>query len=285
MSETQTQVTPAVAVVPGAPGGGPAATSWYSSAEPTVLGHMQTKGWDKLTPDQAALKAAHSHFELEKMRGVPEDQLLRLPKDASDEAGWNAVHARLGVPAKAEDYSFDAIKKADGTPLDKPFTDEVRQLAHELKLPQNQAVLFAQKLAARVETEAKNEQAVYEAELSKEKTTLKTNWGQNAPQNMVIAQNAARKLGVTDDAIKSLEGIVGYAKVMDMFLNIGQKIGEDTFVRNGAPQGNGVVTREQAMARLAIMEKDQVWAQKFSSGDAAAAREFDALTRIVAGIV
>lgn len=276
MSDTQTVVTPPVTTT---------APAWYSTAEPTVLGHMQTKGWDKLTPDQAALKAAHSHFELEKLRGVPEEQLLRLPKDASDEAGWNTVYNRLGVPEKAADYDFSAIKKADGQPLDQPFTDEVRQLAHELKLPKNQAVLFAQKLSARAELEAKNEQANYEADLSKEKSTLKTNWGQNAPQFATIAQNAARKMGVQDTELAALEKTVGYARVMDMFLKIGQATGEDKFVRNGAPGGDGVMTREQAMAKLAMLEKDTAWGQKFSAGDASAAREFDNLTRVVAGVV
>jgi hypothetical protein len=258
--------------------------SWYSSADPTIVGHLQNKGWDKLTPDQAALKAAQSHFEFEKLHGVPKEQLLRFPKDAADAEGWKNVYNRLGVPEKPDDYDFTTVKQADGQPVDKTFTDEVRALAHKLNLPKTTASLFAQELANRAEVESKNEQANYEAELAKEKATLKANWGQFATQNMIVAQDAARALGVTDADLAALEKGIGYSRVMEMFRNIGQKTGDDKFVRSDTPGSDGVMSREQALSKLDILAKDTNWYERFKAGDATTKREFDTLTAIAAGV-
>src|SRR5881394_756652 len=74
------------------------------------------------TPD----KPWFDGFDAEKLVGVPADQVLRVPKDAADEKGWNAVWSRLGKPTDAKGYDFSDIKFADGTAPDATFVETMR---------------------------------------------------------------------------------------------------------------------------------------------------------------
>jgi hypothetical protein len=89
----------------------------------------QNNGWDK-DPVIAAIEASKSHRELQKFHGVPASQLVKLPKDAADEAGWKAVYSRLGMPAEAKDYDLSGVKRADGTDVDQALADTLRAALH-----------------------------------------------------------------------------------------------------------------------------------------------------------
>ena len=67
-----------------APAPAPEAKPWYDGhAEGPFLGHLQTHGWDKLTPQEVALKAAQSHYEASKFLGVDPKLLVRLPNGSA----------------------------------------------------------------------------------------------------------------------------------------------------------------------------------------------------------
>ena len=80
--------------------------------------------------------------EAQKFVGVPQEQLLRLPKDASDEAGIKAMWKRLGAPDAPEGYDFSGVKFADGTDLDQAFVDRARAAAAKLNMPKDTAAAF-----------------------------------------------------------------------------------------------------------------------------------------------
>src|SRR6266567_317094 len=80
------------------PSGSGATTPWYEGIDTEILGHAQNKGWKLDDPKAAFSEATKAARELQKHFGVPADQLLRLPATTADEAGWKAVHSRLGVP-------------------------------------------------------------------------------------------------------------------------------------------------------------------------------------------
>lgn len=267
---------------PSTPPAAPPATNWFDGAEPELIGHIQNLGWDKKTPNEAALLAAKSHREANKLIGVPPDQILRKPKDAADLDQWGKIYDFLGVPKEATDYDLSNVKRTDGKDLEPGFIDTLRKAAHAAKLPPAAAVDMAKAFVAHLDGQQASGQAAYAAKLTEEKAALKENWGANYQGNEFVAQQAALKLGVGPEAIQALEGAVGYAKVMEMFREIGVRTGEDRFVAGNGP-GSGVMTKEMAITRLADLKKDPEWTKRWAAGGVKEKEEKAALDRLVAG--
>lgn len=274
----ETVVVAPAAVVP------PPGDQWYAGADPETTGWLQNRGWDKIDAKTAALNAVKSYREAEKHIGAPPDQLLRMPKDAADTENWGKLYAKLGVPEKAEGYEFKDLKFSDGSELDAEVATRLRTIAHENKMTPAAAKAMASSLVKMMDEAEAGESADYTRLLENEKGTLRTNWGGNAASNMVIAQNAAAKLGVEPDALKALEKTVGYSKVMDMFRKIGVTMGEDRFI-GGGPGGNPNLgmSAQQAGAELETLMSDTAWISKFENGDKSARQQFDNLTRLKSG--
>jgi hypothetical protein len=259
---------------------------WYNGVPgvtPEVVGHWQSKGWDKKTPQEVAVEASKAWKEAERFVGAPASELLRIPKDQTDEAGWNAIYTRLGKPQDAKEYDFSNVKFSDGTPLDNGFSEFMRTQAFRLNLPKNTALELTNEFAKYLDNAETSEKNEAMAKLVEEKQKLSTNWGPNFEANKFIAGRAAAALGVSPETVSQLESVVGYAAIMDMFLKIGTKIGEDKFVTGGRESGNGVMTREQAIARKAELMADKVWVKGYLDKDAAKLREMTALNTMIVG--
>lgn len=258
------------------------AKPWYDGVVTGEdLGHFQNRGYDKMTPAQAALAASKAHREAEKHLGVPADQLLRMPKDAADAEGWARVNARFGVPATAAEYDFSSVKFADGSALDAPFVEALAPALIAANVPKDKAAEIAKAVAGFLDKSEAADAAENTSKLAADREALKINWGSNVEANMLVAKQAAAALNVTPEQIAALEKVVGYSKVMEMFRNIGTKIGEDTFVTNKAPGGSGVMSAEQAEATLAEKQADGAWVTKLNAGDVTTVKEFHNLTTLV----
>lgn len=260
----------------------PPSTNWFDGADADTLGYLQNRGWDKLDAKTAAFNAAKAHREAEKLIGVPADKIVRLPKDANDAEGWSKLRTQLGVPADAKGYDFSAVKFADGTALDDEFTGTLSAALLKSDVAKDKAPEIAQAIVKFMESAEGATSGEEAAALATQKDALKANWGNNYNANLIVAQNAFRALGVETAAVQALEKVVGYDKVMDLFRNIGSRIGEDSFVRSTAP-GNtgGPMTREQATATLDERLRDTIWTGKLNAGDSSTVREFDNLTRLM----
>ena len=258
---------------------------WYDKlATPELVGHLQTHGWDKKTPTEVAIAAAQSHYSASKLIGADPSQVLKLPKDAADEAGWKTVYERLGVPKDATGYKFDGLKFADGKPPEKDFTDWVSAQALALKMNPNQALQFAQSMIKRTDDAKTSAAADDTAKRQVEVEALRKNWGKNIDQNLFVATRAATALGVskeTVDALAKLEG-VGYAKVMEMFHTIGSTMGEANFIGGGNAPAGGIMSLEQAKTAKAGYMADTAWVQRYRDGDKTARREMEAVNVIIA---
>ncbi len=255
---------------------------WYGAPDTETLGYIQTRGLDKMTPDKAALASIQAHREAEKLIGVPADQLLRFPKDLSDVEGWNKIHAKMGVPAKPEEYDFATVKYKNGTSLTDTETTELRTLVNELKIPKATASILAQKLVDMGEKSRENDAALGAGELAKEQSKLDANWGSNKAANQVVADGAMRALGVTEEQQDALKGSIGYAATMELFRNIGARIGEGKFVNGDSNNNNTAMTVDQAQYRLDQLQNDAAWFTKYQNGDAVSVKEFNDLTAMVA---
>lgn len=283
MAEEPTPIVPVdtVPLTPAAIVSTPPA-AWYGTPDSETLGYLQNRGWDKLPADKAALEAIKAHREAEKLIGAPQDQLLRFPKDAADLEGWNKVHARLGVPEKSTEYDLSAVKFADGRTIGADEITVFQTMAKELNLPAATAQLLAQRLIKVSETEGAKFSAENEAKLAQENEKLAANWGAGSAANKIVAENAMAKFGITAEQHAALEKTIGYAATMEMFRDIGTKLGEDRFVRSGSSAG-GALTKDEATYKMSQLQNDSLWYNKFVKGDVLAIKEFNDLTRVMAG--
>ncbi len=261
-----------------------AAKPWFDGFDAEAIGHLQNQGWDKKTAPEAAREAVKAWKAAEKLVGAPANQIVRLPKDAADEAGINALWAKLGRPADAKGYEFTDIKFSDGTALEEGFTNVIREAAFKLHVPKEMASGLTREFAKYLDSAETAEKADKAAKLLEEKAALKKNWGPNEAANLFVAQRAAAALGIAPETVSALEGVLGYDKIMEMFRAIGSKIGEDKFIVGTQTGGaGGVMTREQAVARKAELMVDKAWTKSYLDGDAVKKREMTALNTIIVG--
>ena len=256
------------------------AKPWYDGADPALIAHLSTHGWDKKSEKEAALAAAQSHFQAQKLVGVSPDQLIRMPKDANDADGWQKVYEKLGVP---KEYKFEGLKFADGKEPDKSYIDFIAQTAKDLHLTQNAAQDLAQRLIKSMDAAVSEETAEETAARQVAVDALRKEWGPNWDANMFIAQRAAAAMGVTAEELGDAQKMMGYPKTMGMFLKIAAKIGEDALVKQDGPNGGNVMTRTQAEGKKSELLADKAWAQRYTEGGKKELAEMTALNTIIVG--
>lgn len=262
--------------------------AWHAGiADQAILGHVQTQGWDKLEP-HAAISAAVAAWQAnQSVAGVDPSRLVVMPKDVSDTEGLKAFREKLGIPADATGYDLSAfkIKDAAGTETAPPpeLVDWTKATALKLGLPKDQAAALAAEIVARDATTATAKATLDAAALQSEKAKLAADWGANADVNLMVAKQAALKLGITPEAIAALEGQVGFAAVMQAMHNIGTKIGEDKWVANPNPAVPGAMSQSQAVSQKNALLSDKAFGARALAGDAAAVAQLAALDKLITG--
>lgn len=259
------------------PAPAPAGEPWFQGVDTETLGYLQNRGLDKVDAKAAALKAIEFHRNAEKLVGVPSDQVLRLPKDATDSAGWDAVRKRLGRPDTADGYDLAAIKDKAGD----EFVGFFKQAAFKAGLSKEDATALAAAYVGFAEKTEATETEQAAVKLSLEQQSLKKDWGSEFEVRKNIASSAAQKLGVTPEALGALESQIGYKAVFEMFHRIGTAMGEDSFVRGGP--GGPLLGPAQARDKIAALKRDTGWIAKYLAGDIAANQEMTQLHAIAHG--
>lgn len=262
----------------------PDALQWFKDVDAETLGHIQNRGWDKKPANEAVLEAVKAHREAAKLIGAPETELVRIPK-SQDGAAIKAMWEKLGMPKDAKDYDFSKVTRG-GKPLEESFTDALRKAATEGFLTKEAAIAVATNLTKFLDAQDATKFSNDAAALKQEKEALAKDWGPQGESHMLVAKNAAKALGITELEINTLEKVVGFSRVMNMFRNIGSKIGEDKFMNNDTGGGNrsGVMTRDMATARIGELTKDAAWSKRYLDGGHEEAREMRNLQIIANGV-
>jgi len=255
---------------------------WHAGVDNEILTHWQHKGYDLSDPKKVALAATKGQIEAQKYLGVPPSQLLRLPENVSDEAGWANVWQRLGAPADKTGYDFSQVKFADGTDLDNGFAEFMRERAYEMHLPTSTAVNLSRGFVEFMEAADRREAEQVSTKLAEEKAQLSKDWGNDFEFNRQTAVQGAQKLKVTAEDVVALEKVVGYARVMEMFRKVGAGSNEDVYVQ-GKQGGEFMTTAQTAQARMNELMANPQWAQRLMNNEAEARREFDQLTKLISG--
>ena len=261
--------------------------AWYAGkVDQETVGHWQNRGWNVADPvavSTAATKAwRDAEAAAQALHGVPADRLLRLPAQG-DDAGLKAFQQKLGAPVDVTGYDFSGVKHANGEVVEAAFAANLAATYHKLGIPKDAAAEITRSIVGLADNADTAETAETGAKLAAEQQTLRTNWGVNFEANKFVASQAAVKLGITPVELDMLDGQIGHARVMEMFRKIGTQLGEAQFVSAGGNATPGIMTQEQAVARIADLKKDPIWTKKYLDGDTAARNEMAALSRMKLG--
>lgn len=241
---------------------------WYSGiADEGLRGYMEVKGFK----DAGAL--ADSYRNLEKLRGVPENELARIPK-ADDKDGWNAFYARLGRPDNAAGYELAIPEGDDGV-----FAKAAAEWFHEAGLSPAQAQLLAAKNNEYLASQVQAWEAEVAAQQDREMGELKTQWGAAFDQNAEIARRGAKQFGVTEETMEKLEGAMGTKGMLEFFHNIGSKLGEHKVEGMGASDASFKLSPAAAQERIRMLMQDKEWGAKYLAGGANEKAEMERLQR------
>ncbi len=258
------------------------AKPWHDGVDAEILGHWQNKGWKVEDPREIALAATKQAREAEKHFGVPADQLLKMPKADAKPEDVQAFWARLGAPKEAKEYDFSSVKM-NGEALPESLDAAMRAALAQAFVPKDKATSIAAGVAKALESANTQESTVAAGKLAEEKAKLAADWKANYDFNHLKAMEGARRLGITPDAVKALEGQIGYAAVMEAMRKIGSATSEDTFIERGATGGGVPHTRDGAVARKSELMADKAWSDRYLKGGVPEKQEMDRLNTMIDG--
>lgn len=257
----------------GAGGAGASEQPWYADIpeEGGLRGYVQNKGFK----DKAALADAYRNFE--KLQGVPQDRLLKLP-ERSDDPAWGDVHKRLGRPDDAKGYGL----QFDGDPA---FAERFGGAFHKAGLSKDQAKALNTEWNGYVNEMIEADKRDRETRDATEMQELKTKWGETFDGNVEAGRRAGREFGLSEDEFKQISGSLGSGKTLELFQRIGAKLGEaKPFDPSGSGGAGGFgMTPEGARARIKTLSDDRDWTAKYLNGGAAEKDEMSRLQVIASG--
>jgi hypothetical protein len=259
---------------PGAGEGGAGASDqpWYSGIQDEGLrGYAQTKGFK----DPAAVLESYRNFE--KLQGVPQDRLLKLP-EKDDDPAWGDIYGKLGRPSDPTGYQL----QFEG---DSALADRFAKTFHEAGISKSQAARLNTEWNAYVQELIEGDERERAQRSGAELAELRGKWGAKFDENAEMGRRAARQFGVAEDDFKQIEAALGPKKSLELFHRIGAGLGEAKSFnpeQGGGSSGFGM-TAEAARARISSLTGDKDWTTKYLSGDRSAIDEMTRLQRIAAG--
>lgn len=240
---------------------------WYSTIQDeSIRGYAELKGWK----DPSA--AIDSYRNLEKLRGVPEHELLRMPKEGDQDA-WGQFYSRLGRPETPDAYELPVPDGDDGA-----FAGEAAKWMHEAGLSKSQAHKLAEMNNQFITAQVTQYEANLAAQQDREMGELKTEWGSAYDQNVEIARRGAKQFGMAEKMLDNIEEAIGTKAMLSLFHNIGSKIGEHQF-KTGEGDGGFILSPAAAKERIAQLNGDREWANKYLSGGQKEKSEMERLMR------
>lgn len=196
---------------------------------------------------------AKSYVHAQKLVGRDK---LPLPKDETDELGWNEVYSRLGRPEKAEDYQLgNADAEKDGFTVDGTIMGKFKAAAHEAGLTAKQAESIMNfNLDFIRETKAQGAVAL-DRQYDTAVAELRKEYGATYEAKIGLASRALKHFG-GEDVVATLErmNLDNDPNIVRMFAKIGEHIGEDRF--GAAEAGLSGMTPAEARGKIANLKLD-----------------------------
>lgn len=215
---------------------------------------MANKGYTSLE------EAIKGHRNAEKAIGAGR---LALPKDEADTAGWDAVYKAIGRPDKPEDYKIAEIlgvKEGEQVP---EFGTKFASLAHQIGLNPRQVKALAEFNQGEIAATKEAEEAAFTTRAAAEIEELQgaQGWGASFKANLAIAKGAMAQFGFSRERVQELERGMGTKGVLEHFLELGKRIGEDGFTGGGDRKLGGYTAEQAAEAKKNFMTNPELVAK------------------------
>lgn len=240
---------------------------WYGKVDTDTEGYIKNKGW------KGPSDLLKSYQNLERLRGVGADKLLKLPdpNNAEEVAGF---YERLGVPKEAAAYQAPAELAFE---LD---TNVLANISHAAKLTPAQHETVVKLAAEHFRDVANSNAEANAARDAAEKQTLEKAWGPLKDENYQAATKAATRFGLDGAALDKLQAGLGYAGTLELLAKIGRAFGEAKSPETGSDHAPMGLTPQVARDRLTSLQKDAKFRQSLFDGDAAALEKWENLKKV-----
>jgi len=191
---------------------------------------------------------------------------------------------KLGVPAKPEDYDFSTVK-IDGQALSDDLVTSLRASLASANVAKDKASSIAEAFVKWMNDGDTREKTVLDGRITREKQELEKSWGANHQYNLLMADQGARKFGLSQEEVSAISERLGVARTAEMFRQIGEGLKEAPFVGGSPGQVGPPRTAEGAQARLNELKADKDWNARMVSGryTPAEREEFLNLSAMAAG--
>lgn len=241
--------------------------TWIDSLSPEYRGLVESKGFKEPSD------LIKSYENLEKLKGVPDKYLLRLPEKEDDKEGWNTLFSKMGRPEKPDEYK---IEVPEGMQVDEGTQKWVKETFHGLGLTKSQGENFIKAWNALGMAKQKEQLEVQTHAQANAEKELKTKWGMAYEKNMQIAKNAAGQFGVSGELYSALTSVLGAPKTMEFFHHLGEAVGEANFIGKDNSRKD-LKSPEAAQYEIDELKRDEEFIKKFTNGDRDAVAKWERL--------
>lgn len=236
-------------------------TDWTSGLNEDMKAYVSNKGFK--TPDDVL----NSYRNFEKLQGVPQDRLLKLP-ESMEAPEARAIWERLGAPKEAKEYNFEVPKGADP----KDF-ETISGEFHKLGVPKSMAQNIIKALSGLELAKQKIRTDAVTAAATTAEANLRTEWGAAYDKNKNIVEQAATTLGLTKEQLNIIGAALGPEGAPKLLLKLGSATQEHAFVP-GQQSSDTALAPQAAEAKIKELMSNSDFTRRLLNGDLAAKSEW-----------
>mgnify|MGYP001584343147 CR=1 FL=1 len=246
----------------------PTETSWTSGFDSDMQGYIENKGF------KDAGDLANGYRNLEKLRGVPAEQIVQWPTDTGDREQMLPVYAKMGMPEASDGYT----RVLDDN-FDSNVYSSLADQAHMLGLGDGQFQGLQQTFA---------EQA--QALITQQEEANVTEFDQWQAANSDGFNAAARVMSEVGMSEEQVEGVLNgnKAALYDFLAKVGGRTSESKIIQGEDPGGSAFqMSASAAKTKVAELMGDESFMKQYTSPSkdvrAAAIRRMEELQKVAAG--
>jgi len=176
------------------------------------------------------------------------DGAVNIPGDDATDDDRKAFYKKMGRPDTVGEYTYKMSQGGDEA-HHKWFTEA----AHKLGLSDKQVTSLGEQSDMRNKEAADNNMVKMEAEVQ----ALKNKYGTEFDAKITKGKKVVSDLGLSNEALSQIEKETGSTAMVDLFIRLGDKIGEGTFNNDNANPDNGsILSKAQAIEALNSFDND-----------------------------
>lgn len=228
-----------------APAPAEATADWTSGFDDEMRGYIENKGFKEPTD------LANGYRNLEKLRGVPAENLLQIPSDPTDREAMLPVYAKLGMPEQADQYT-----RVLGDDFNSDVYNSLTEQAHMLGLGDGQFQGLQQTFAEQAQAVMEQQEAQAVEQFDQ--------WQSSNPDGFQAAARAMAEVGMNEEQV---EGVLNGDKtaLYDFLAKVGARTGESTIVQGDDTSSGFNMSPAAAQAKIAELMADDTFMRQYTS--------------------